>query len=203
MSSKETAEAILIVLRKVGKWIALSALALVSIFLGFYAYTQIEEHYKNRPQIVMSLKGIELEMKFQEFMFRHEGFVLDVVKNKDAKDITYYKNKEKFTTVGINNSKVVYVSFSCSEGYEYTSVNGISCDTSGDIVLDKYENSIRVQCLKNKNDENYLRLRIYDSEKFGIRHYLLSNKVLAFVIASPAELSNNESFINRNWTACE
>lgn len=203
MSSNETAEAILIVLKKVGKWVAVSALAIFLIFLAFYAYTQIEEHYKNRPQIVKSLKGIELGMKFQEFMFRHEGFVLDEVKNKDVKDITYYKNKEKFTNVGIRDSKVVYVSFSCSEGYEYTSVNGISCDTSGDIVLDKYDNSIRVQCLKNKNDENYLRLRIYDSGKFGIRHYLLSNKVLAFVIANPAELSNSESFINKNWTVCE
>jgi len=89
MSSKETAEAILIVVKKIGKWVVLSALGLFLIFLAFYAYNQIEDYYQNRPQLVTSLKDIDLGERFEDFMFRNEGFVLDVDRSNGTKDIQF------------------------------------------------------------------------------------------------------------------
>ena len=203
MSSKETAEAILIVIKRLGKWIALFALALVLIFLALYAYNKVDEYYKNRPQLVKSLKGIELGEKFQTFMFRNAGFVLDSDRNKKATDVIYYDNKEKSTAVAIEDNKVVRVLYGCMEKFEYSSVNGIDCRSTGDGVFDKYEKDIRVQCLRDKGDGNYLNYRVYDAVVFGIRYHVVSNEVVAFDIATPVELKNSEGFMNKKWTACE
>lgn len=203
MSSKETAEAILIVVKRLGKWLALLVSLLLLIFLALYAYIKVEEYYKNLPQLVKSLAGIELDEKFQNFMFRNAGFVLDADRNKKTTDVIYYDNKEKSTAVAIRDNKVVRVLYGCMEKFEYTSVNGIDCRSTGDGVFVKYEKDIRVQCQRDKGDSNYLNYRVYDAIKFGIRYHVVSNEVVAFDIATPAELQNSDGFINKKWTACE
>jgi hypothetical protein len=203
MSSKETAEAIFIVLKRVMKWVGALALIFVLIVMSFYGYSELDAYYKNRPQLVKNLKGIELGEKFQTFMFRNAGFVLDSDRNKKATDVIYYDNKEKSTAVAIEDNKVVRVLYGCMEKFEYSSVNGIDCRSTGDGVFDKYEKDIRVQCLRDKGDGNYLNYRVYDAVAFGIRYHVVSNEVVAFDIATPAELKNSEGFMNKKWTACE
>jgi hypothetical protein len=203
MSAKDTAEAILIVIKRIGKWIAYFAVAIVLIFLVFYAYNKIEEYYQNRPQLVRSIKGIDLDEKFHDFMFRNAGFVLDADRNKKANGVVYYDNKEKSTTVAIEDAKVVRVIYGCTEKFEYTSINGIDCRSSGDSVFVKYDKEIRVQCLKDRADGNFLNYRVYDAIKFGVRYHVVSNEVVAFDIANPAEFNNSEGFMNKKWTACE
>lgn len=203
MSSKETAEAILMVIKKIGKWLFFAVLAIALIGLAFYAYGKIEEYYKNRPKVVSSLVGIELGEKFQDFMFRNAGFVIDVDNEKKSIDVVYYRNKEKSTTVAIGNNKVVRVIYGCLEKYDYMSINGIDCRSSGDEIMNKYDKEIRVQCLKDKSDANYLSYRVYDAIEFGIRYHILSNEVLAFDISNQAELGNLDGLMNRKWTACE
>jgi hypothetical protein len=203
MSAKETADAILIVIKKIGKWIVVFAFTLLLIFLVLYAFKKIEDYYQNRPQIVISLKGIELEEKFQDFMFRNAGFVLDPVNSNKASELTYYDNKDKSMFVGISAGKVVRALYKCTDKYEYTNINGITCRSSGDSVFDKYDKVIRVQCLKDKSDINYLNYRIYNADNFGVRYHVFSNEVLAFEIAKPTDLTNLNGFMNKKWTACE
>lgn len=203
MSSKETAEAILLVIKKIGKWILLASLFLISIFLVLLAYSKIETHYQNRPKVVGSLKGIALGERFQDFMFRNSGFAIDVDANKKVDDTPYYRNKEKSITVKVDDDKVVRVLYACVEKYDSTEVNGIDCGSLGDKILENYGKEIQVQCLKQKSDESYLKYRVYDSIKYGIRYHVVSNEVIAFDISSPAELDNLEGFMRKNWTACE
>lgn len=203
MSSKETAEAILMVIKRIGKWIAVTVLAILLIYLAIYAYNKVEEHYQNRPKITESLNGIELGEKFQDFMFRNAGFILDVDRNKKTSDVVYYDNKEKFLTVKIAGSKVVGVLYACMEKYEYTSINGIDCRSSGDNVFKKFDKEIRVQCLKDKSDNNYLNYRVYDAIKYGVRYHVVSNAVVAFDIANSNDFKDAGGFMNKNWSACE
>ena len=200
MSANETAEAILIVLKKIGKWLAVAVAALLLIYLAFYAYVKIEDHYENRPKLIMSLNGIELGERFQDFMFRNAGFALD----EDRKtDIVYFRNKEKSTTVAIADNKVARILYACKEEYDYKSVNGIDCRSSGDDVFRKYDKEIRVQCLKYKSDSNYMNYRVYEAIKYGVRYHVVSNEVVAFDVVGSNELENTDGFINKNWSVCQ
>jgi hypothetical protein len=200
MSANETAEAILIVLKKIGKWLAVAVAALLLIYLAFYAYVKIEDHYENRPKLITSLNGIELGERFQDFMFRNAGFALD----EDRKtDIVYFRNKEKSTTVAIADNKVARILYACKEEYDYKSVNGIDCRSSGDDVFRKYDKEIRVQCLKDKSDSNYMNYRVYEAIKYGVRYHVVSNEVVAFDVVGSNELENTDGFINKNWSVCQ
>ncbi len=203
MSSKETAEAIIIVLKRLMKWFFAFAVFFLLVIISFYGYSQIDAYYKNRPQIVQSLKGIELGEKFKDFMFRNAGFVLDVDRNKRVADVIYYDNQEKSIAVAIGDNRVVRVLYGCMEKFENTSINGIECRSSGDSVFMKYDKAIRVQCLRDKNDSNYLNYRVYDSVKFGVRYHVVSNEVVAFDVASPSDFEKLEGFMNAKWTECE
>ncbi len=203
MSTKEAAEAIIIVIKRMGKWILLIFLFLFLVFLVFWAYSKIESYYQNRPQVVGGLKGIALGEKFQDFMFRNSGFVLDGDVNKKIDDVIYYHNKEKSVTVRVDDDKVVRVLYACLEKYDSTEVNGIDCGSLGDKILDNYGKEIQVQCLKQKSDESYLKYRVYDAVKYGIRYHVVSNQVIAFDVSSPAELGNLEGFMRKKWTTCE
>jgi hypothetical protein len=203
MSSKETADAILIVIKKVGKWIVIFALILLLIFFALHAQNKIQDYYQNRPQIVGSLKGIELGEKFQDFMFRNEGFILEVEEDKKVDGVRHYRNKEKFLTVRVEDDKVVRVVYACNEKYDSFDLNGIDCGSIGDKVLEKYGRELYVHCLKKKNDDDYLKYRVYDAVKYGVRYHIVSNKVLAFDISNPAMLGNAEGFMMKKlWAPC-
>jgi hypothetical protein len=203
MSSKETAEAILIVLKKIGKWIFYFALIILLIFLVFHAQSKIQDYFQNRPQIIDRLKGIELGEKFQDFMFRNEGFVLETEEDKKTDDVRHYRNKEKSLTVRVEDDKVVRVVYACNEKYDSFDLNGIDCGSIGDKVLEKYGRELNVHCLKKKNDDDYLKYRVYDAVRYGVRYHIVSNKVLAFDISSPAMLGNVDGFMMKKlWAPC-
>lgn len=202
MSSKETADAILIVIKKVGKWIVIFAFILLLIFLALHAQNKIRDYYQNRPQIVDSLKGVKLGEKFQDFMFRNEGFALEADEKKiDA--VRNYSNKEKSLTVRVEDDKVVRVVYQCNEKYDSFDLNGIDCGSVGDTVLEKYGKELHTNCLKEKNNDDYLKYRVYDAVKYGVRYHIISNKVRAFDISNPAVLGNPEGFMMKKfWTPC-
>ena len=202
MSSKETADAILIVFKKVGKWIVVFSFILLLIFFAIHAQNKIRDYYQNRPQIVDSLKGIELGEKFQDFMFRNEGFVLKMDEKK-SDDVRNYSNKEKSLTVRVEDDKVVRVVYQCNEDYDSFDLNGIDCGSVGDKVLEKYGKELHANCLKEKTNDDYLKYRVYDAVKYGVRYHIISNKVRAFDISNPAVLGNPEGFMMKKfWTSC-
>lgn len=203
MSSKETAEAILLVFKKLGKWILIALLVLMLLFLGLFAYDRIESYYKNRPQVVVKLKGIELGERFEDFMFRNSGFVLDEERNQKASQQVFYENKDKSTFVRIESGKVIRVVYKCTGERDYTNVNGIECGASGDEVLSKYDKKVNVKCLKDKSSSDYLKYRVYDAMEFGVRYHVVANEIVAFDVASAVEISKLDGHMNTNWTSCE
>jgi hypothetical protein len=203
MSSNETAEAIIILIKRVGKWILFSALILLLVFIALLTYSKIEDYFKNQPKVISSIKGIELDEKMQDFLFRNSGFALNDDKSNQLENFVYYVNNDKTLYVVINEKKVVRVTYACLKEYDYTSINGIECRSSGDDVLNVYDKKIRVQCLKNKSDENYLSYRVYDANEFGIRYHVISNKVEAFSVTTTDEFKKIDGLMNKNWTNCE
>ena len=201
MSSKETADAILIVFKKLGKWIVVFAFILALIFFVLYAFKKIEDYYQNRPQIIESLQGIKLGEKFQDFMFRNADFILDMDEKK-SDDIRHYSNKEKSITVRVEDVKVVRVVYKCNEKYDSFELNGIDCGLVGDKVLEKYGKELHTHCLKEKNNDDYLKYRVYDAIKYGVRYHIISNKVRAFDISNPASFGSAEGFMMKSWTPC-
>lgn len=200
MSAKETAEAILIVLKKIGKWILILVLIVSFLVSLFIAYVKLNEYLENRPKVINQLKDINLGEKFSDFMFKNPGFIqIKDVENSEANEENY-ENKNSSLTVAFIDKLVTQVTYICKSSYEYTSINGIVCGSSGDLILDKYGKDVRVQCLKDKSDKNYTSYRVYDVVKYGIRQHVVSNVVQAFMIASPKDL---EGYTGINWTSCE
>lgn len=203
MSSKETAEAILLVIKKIGKWIFIAAMILLFLFLIFIGYSKVESYYQNRPQIVDKIKGIKLGERFDDFMFRNSGFVFNEERNKKANQPVFYENKDKSTLVRIENGTVIRILYKCSGVSDYTEVNGVVCGASGDEVFSKYEKGVNVKCLKDKSSDDYLKYRVYDAVKFGVRYHVVANEIVAFDIANPVEINNLEANMNSNWASCE
>jgi hypothetical protein len=202
MSSKETAEAILLVIKRIGKWIFLFSLVLFLLGLLFLAYTRIENYYQNLPQVVDKLKGISLGEKFEDFMFRNPGFVAEVERNKKSNDQSFYENKDKSTLVRIKDNKVERILYKCLGENDYTDVNGVRCRASGDDIFIKHEKKVTVKCLRDKSSADYLRYRVYDVFEFGIRYHVVGNEIVAFDVANSVELNNLESSMNSNWASC-
>ncbi len=200
MSSKETAEVILIVFKKIGKWILIFILFISLALSLFIAYDKLNQYFKNRPEIVSQLKEIKLGDKFSDLMFKNPGFVR--VENDEIAKFNeeYYENKNTSLTVTIKDKLVSQVNYICKESSEYTSINGISCGSSGDLILEKYGNDVRVQCLKNKSDKFYASYRVYDVVRYGVRHHVVSNSIKGFMIVGANDLVG---YTGINWTTCE
>jgi len=77
MEKNERAEAILIVIKRISKWILLSVLGLATLALfvglGIYMYKEWED----RPKVVLELKGIAIGEKLNDVLFRNPGLKLD------------------------------------------------------------------------------------------------------------------------------
>ena len=181
----------------------LITLALSAILFAFFLYIKIEDHYQNRLQRVEGIKGIKLGERFEDVMFRNAGFILDLEKDNKSDAMSYYVNSEKSLRVVFVDNKVIRISYNCLEQNDYTSVNGVTCASSGDNVLDRYEKEILIQCRKDKNDENFLIHRVYDAGKFNVRYHLLSNEVAGFVIAISSGVGKSDGFGSSKWKPCE
>ncbi len=200
MSANETAEAIIIVIKRLAKW-AFIGLLLIAFFIGLIiGYFQIESYYKNRPQLVTSIKGISLGDKLSDALFKNPGFSIDEAASKKDGESTIYRNKETRVDLDVKDDRIVAVSYFCKSEFDYTSVNGISCHDTGDRLVEKYGNDLKVQCLRDKKDKLYLNYRVYDISRFGIRHHVFNNKVAAFYASMPAEL---EEATGVNWGSCD
>ncbi len=200
MSANETAEAIIIVIKRLAKWVFIGLL-LIAFLIGLViGYFQIEWYYKNRPQPVTSIKGISLGDKLSDALFKNPGFSIDEAASKEDGQSTIYRNKEARVDFNSKDDRVIAVSYLCKSELDYTSLNGISCNDAGDRVVDKYGHNLKVQCLRDKNHKLYLDYRVYDISKFGIRHHVFNNKVSAFSASMPAEL---EKATGKNWGSCD
>ena len=181
-------------------WIIMKlTISIVTIILIFSIYDAIRSHIKNQPEVITKLENIEIGQKFEDFMFKNSGFEIEK-KEIQIEDEIYYsrkaENQQNYASVTIKNNRVSNIVLQCKEFYDSLTVNGIRCDSYGETIIEKFGHLVHIQCLKDKNNENYLKYRVYDVEKYGVRYYLISNQVIAFGIAPIND------FTNVNWTSC-
>jgi hypothetical protein len=194
----ERAEAVLIVIKRIAKWVLLSVLGLAAlalfVWLGVYLYNK----WESRPKVVSELKGIALGEKLNDVLFKNSKLKLisGDIKHKALPDLVLYRNEEDRIGINISDDKVYFVEYKCADKFEYTSINGIKCnDTSGNIK-DKYGDKIRVLC----HVEIKVGARVYDIVEYGIRYMLVYNGVVGFSIAKPEHL---KTFVDINWGYCD
>jgi hypothetical protein len=175
------------------------ATTIVAIFLIYSIYEAIRTYINNQPEIVTKLENIEIGQKFEDFMFKNSGFEIDTKERKIEDEIYYSRkaeNQQNYASVTIKDNKVLRVLLQCNDSYDLTTVNGIGCHSYGETIIEKFGQLVNIQCLKDKNNENYLKYRVYDVKKYGVRYHLISNQIIAFSIAP------TNDFTHINWTNC-
>jgi len=200
MSANEKAELIFIIIKRIGKWILYAFIIILLIFLCILAYDKINNYLEKLPKVITEFKGIKIGEKYSDLIFRNPGFKeKKVVKFKAASEI-YYEHDEKRLTVSLTKGKVDNIYYSCDQGLDYTIINGISCNDSGDKIIEKFADEIRIQCNIDKTGDLYPNVRVYDIIKYGVRYYVINNIVSSISITSPDSLA---SYIGFNWGSCE
>lgn len=193
MSANETAEAILLVIKRLAKWLVIAliaALTLVAVFV--FAWPELKRIYSERAQPVTELAGIKLGEKLSDTLFRNPGFEL----KKDLQDVPdHYSNKDESIIFIVSDDRVNEVVYQCDPNMYTTVIHGLSCASKGDAIIQKYGKDVVVLCRSDKAAKDYMTYRLYVVQKFGIRFHLISNKVEAF--------QAGERPVSTSWSACD
>lgn len=201
MSANETAEAIWIVIKRIFKWIFLIVLSIALFFGTLIGYEKIKQNYEQMPKLLNKLMDIEIGMKFEDFMFKHPGFALE----KDSKvkeNVEDYVNEKSSLYVKLIDKMVARVIYACKQEFDISEVSGVLCGSKGDLIFERYGKKVRVQCLKDKNDPQYLTNRVYDIPEYAIRYHVVANEVVAFDVSTANLLGDTNSFVNARWANC-
>ena len=110
-----------------------------------------------------------------------------------------YISAQERLVVGTEDNRVTRIGYLCEDS-DYKSINRIDCGDTGEEIFEAFGKDVRVQCLKDKTDPDYVSQRAYDVVKYGVRYFLTSNKVVSFLIASPKQI---ETLGRGVWTACD
>lgn len=188
--------------KKIGKRTLITVGILVAgsvvLALAVFGY----DRWEQRAQVVTSLKGIAIGEKLADVVFKHGAFekrekkVDDVRKYQDEED---YEQKDKRVGISVRSGVVVSINYICGNESDYTSLNRISCDDSGDKIKELFQNRVRVLCSK-KSDEGAQFRRVYDVVEYGTRYLVGQNKVAGFLTTNKREL---ESLVGLNWDECK
>jgi hypothetical protein len=178
MDSKEKAEVIIIVIKRIAKWILYALGATVLLALVLYGYLTYTSYISNKPKLITGINGIELGNKVSDVLFRETGFKKTILSKKDLFGDVLYENLETSTSFRVMDNIVVAVYQLCKVESEYTSLNDISClSSNGYSISDKYGNDLLIKCSTDKTYAHYIEHRNYIVPKYGIKYILLSNKV--------------------------
>lgn len=107
----------------------------------------------------------------------------------------YYPYKNIILVV--KNNLVEMVGYNCEAGDDKlsTQINGIGCGSSGDEIIGKFGNEVKVLCNMDKDNPR----RVYDISAYGTRYYLEKNSVYRMAISIPAYL---ELLTGKTWVQC-
>ncbi len=192
MSSNETAEAILIVIKRLAWWIFLlfvGIVALISVIAGVYWGL---DTWSRRATEVKTLGGITLGDKIDDVFFRLGKF------ERSGSLPDFYRNEEKRTAFSVKNGRVNTVLYFCRSSGDYTEVNDHRCGSNGDDILKRFGRDLRILCYKDngKDDTHH---RVYDTIKYGVRYQLGQNQVVVFIISDKHELQEMQG---ETWVPC-
>lgn len=293
MSAHETAEAILLVVKRIAKWLFFGALLVMAVIVSLYGGKILRDKYEDRPGLVTSIGNVTVGDKLTDVLFREPDFKQEIdyqelkkssvdssepsssaagpattakrsivflmnvrmpdgtlIKNvpegttraqlvetlrdngydvsgldatstaalgktipsaRDASSFstldikvekakTIYESKNSSRAIVVERGYVTRIGYGCKEDTDYTSVGGIRCGASGELILDRFKNAAKVQCLRDISSPSYVRHRVYDVEKYGIRYHLLSNRVVEFNVMAPSILA---AATGVTWGNCE
>lgn len=137
-----------------------------------------------------------LNFKDASEQFKNSKVALEKATAKENSDGSYYIGDSR---VDVKDNQVITIAHECNTSFDSTSANGIHCNSNGDEILQKFNNSVRVLC-PNKKAESSDLARVYDVVKYGTRYYLYQNSVSKIMVASPTTL---DTFVGINWSACK
>lgn len=192
-------------MKKILKWLGIIFGSLVVLFVLIYLGFYMKDRYDSRPQIISELRNVKLGESIQDTKFR----VGELKKDKKSTDANsgyvlpsdgYYDfTNDKYSTVKIINDKVASIEYFCESENYFLPINGISCGTRGDVILEKFGKDVEVFCLINPEVEYDKDLvRAYAVKKYQIRYFLGQNEVVGFKVAKPDDLVSN-----KNWKECK
>jgi hypothetical protein len=78
MSAQETAEAILIVIKRIAKWLLFGALLIASIIASLFGGKLLLDEYESRPRLVTSIGNIALGDRLVDVLFREPDFFQEI-----------------------------------------------------------------------------------------------------------------------------
>ena len=195
MKSNETAEAILIVLKTIGKWILIAVAILFALFSIFFTYVKIDDYIESKPKVVDEFFKIKLDEKLNDVLFRIEGLKLHEEDLRTGNNlVTRYSNKDSGITINVESGRVSSILYDCKDNSDYMVVNNIFCNDLGEKVLEKY-NDIRILCYKDRVD-----LRVYNAVNYGVGYILFSNRIAGFYVSKPSDI---EKHMGDYWQQCE
>lgn len=199
MSANERAEAVLIVIKRLGKWALYGVLILAALIGltvgGFLAY----EAWEKRPQLVDQHAGIRLGDSLGDVQFKM-GDLQRMPRDKDSDPTEeIYFSKQSNLQLDVKEGRVNFLAYVCNtEGRDYTSIGHITCADKADDIIEKYGGSVRILCLTTDGKIDNTS-RAYDAIQYGLRYILENNSVRVIAVVSPLVL---EGFIGKNWTPC-
>lgn len=176
-------------LRSVGILLAI----IVTLILSYFVY----EKWANQPKLVTSLEGIIIGDRLSDVIFKHGAFEKDKTLPNGDEEIFF--NPRKRLVLGVRNGVVRNIMYYCKrKELDFTSVNHIQCEDSGEEIYETFSNAVRVLC-ENITDKSLPQIRVYDAVEYGTRYRLFENKVDAFVVAEKSQL---QSWAGLNWIPC-
>lgn len=196
MSANETAEAILIVIRRLFKWGAIGLLGIGAVSTIAWAVMWGYGEWEGRPQLVTQLMGIGIGDKESDVVFKLGEFRQLPRSDKNIREgETVYASDEQRISFAERGGTVFIVQYSCKTDYDYGALNGIRCGDTGEDIFRRFGKAVRVLCSKDGERKSE---RMYDVFELGTRYGLSKNKVELFQVASPESLR-----VSANWVPCK
>jgi hypothetical protein len=152
-----------------------------------------------KPKIITGMNGIELGAKLSDVIFK-----TGAIKDKKQEDVYFSPSdvKKRFT-IDKESKTVISIQHNCSSddlSYPNTyspKINGVMCgDSEFDIFMKYSKEKINVLCNKGGSGN----LRKYEAVDFGVRYFLITNKVQVITIHYPDDLKKSS---DDGWQKCD
>jgi hypothetical protein len=176
MSSKDAAEAVLMVVRRIIKWIALGFFGFIAFIFIFIYGNNYYSQWQQRIKVTNSMDGITLDEQLSDVLFKNADF--EKIINNNSQLVEYGNSR---VSVVIEQGKVKEIIHHCGDGeLLYDNLNQISCGYSSESIKEKYSDNLEIYC---KQDNS----RIYFAPKYHAIYYLKSNKVTQMTLTKSGQ----------------
>ncbi len=187
-----------IVFRLFGAIIGLVLIA-VSIDYIFDNFSRKSFIDNQKPKTITGMNGIELGGKISDVIFK-----TGAIKDKKQEDVYFFPSEDNKRFAIDKESKTVRsIQHICSSNdltYPNTyspKINGVKCgDSEFDIFTFYGREKINVFCNKGGSGN----LRKYEAVDFGVRYFLVTNKVQVITIHYPDDLKRSGDAV---WQKCD